>query len=739
MKKNRSTKSRIYLLLTILLVGVVYINCLSQDDNSWADDLFDQKKFEQALPKYVKEYEKGAATERDIYRIALCYENMRQNELSVPYLKELSDKYPGKLNYKYKLAQAQMCAGNYKEAKDNLSSYGKLSKIGTYDYLAGLEKTDIVTDDFVDVERLKLNSSSMDFAPYVIDNNLFFVSSRTKNKSSFSQDKWSGQGFCQLYFISEDEIGNGKTNPEIFKKDEISDKYHEGPIGVDPSTNDLYFTRNRYKESSEDASLNHTVNLQIFKSEYQDSKQDYSTNFENPFSWDNKYYTVAFPSFSPDGEYMVFAGNMLDSYVNYGGLDLYYCKKNDGAWTEPVNLGDRINTPGNETYPFIDNNGRLYFSSNGHFGYGGLDIYITDFKPDNFNYLEHLKAPINSSTDDYGYYIDESNSKGYFASNRDGRFNDDIYSFEKNVIRISGKVLDKISNASVPNVSLVVVNDSRGTDQKLITDDQGYFEIELEQKSKYRFDVDHEGYDKNSTIYLTKSDDDNINIVLDRIYEPTSMEVVVNDLYGNPLPYANVIVKNEENYTKQVYQTDGYGVLRTNVNTWSEFSVYAEKDEEIPCISYDDYAQVVVNTYGKKQSDVISKTVTVRRPNCNGVEKVYLYYNYDESDVRNDAEYSLDKLLRIFKAQSDYSQLQIISYADCRGTMMYNEDLAEKRSNAIAKYLIKQRGVKKRNLVMLDGGGEKDLTGYCYCGNFNPDCDEFDHQLNRVTIVTIVE
>lgn len=199
----------------------------------------------------------------------------------------------------------------------------------------------------------------------------------------------------------------------------VNSRFHEGPMTVMPDSS-LLFTRsshtaNRFNRSDEDG-LN---KLQI----------SYTTNKHlkvvDPFKYNDEDYTSAHPAVSKDGMLLIFASDMPGTQ---GGLDLYYCLKDKSTdqWSAPVNMGPMINTKGNEIFPFIDHENRLFFASDGHPGLGGLDVFSILLKahsPD--GEISHLGAPVNSSRDDFGFIWSDELRYGFFSSNRRG--NDDIY------------------------------------------------------------------------------------------------------------------------------------------------------------------------------------------------------------------------------------------------------------------------------------------------------------------------
>ncbi len=183
----------------------------------------------------------------------------------------------------------------------------------------------------------------------------------------------------------------------------------------------MAFTRNNQHDNSKDR----IVELQIFLTKTVDGKWLKPT----PFIYNNPSYSVGQPFLTADGNTMYFASNMPGGF---GGVDIYRVTKNEaGEWSNLQNLGNKINTEGDEMYPFVEeNNNMFYFSSNGHYGLGGLDIFISPMQGTSFGNAYNAGVPLNSQYDDFSAIVNEKTGKGYFSSNRpSGDGGDDIYSF----------------------------------------------------------------------------------------------------------------------------------------------------------------------------------------------------------------------------------------------------------------------------------------------------------------------
>jgi hypothetical protein len=209
------------------------------------------------------------------------------------------------------------------------------------------------------------------------------------------------------------------SQPKLLAK-EITTAFNDGPATFNEKGNIIYYSRNNSIENSIRNITDTTNKLGIYSAELIDGKW---TNIK-PFTYNNPLYSYCTPSLTPDGGRIYFSSDMPGGI---GGMDLYYCDRQNNDWDQPVNLGPVINTQKNESFPFACKYGKLYFASDGHKGFGGKDLFYT--QEINGKWIEpvHLDSAINSTADDFGLVIDSTFENGFFSTNR--RKTDDIFSF----------------------------------------------------------------------------------------------------------------------------------------------------------------------------------------------------------------------------------------------------------------------------------------------------------------------
>jgi hypothetical protein len=304
---------------------------------------------------------------------------------------------------------------------------------------------------------------------------IVFTSSR--NKKVFSkEDNWHNEPYLDLYMADIDKTQ--LTNIVNFDKN-INGKMHDGPATFSKTGTTMAFTRNNYHDKSKDR----IVELQIFFSEYSDGKWSTPTTF----AYNSIGYSVGHPCFNAAANTMYFISDMPGGF---GGSDIYKTTKDgSGVWSKPVNLGNQINTEGDELFPFYEENSMmLFFTSDGRYGLGGLDIFLCEIRDDKIGKIINVGAPLNSRFDDISAIADDKMSTGYFSSNRPGgKGTDDMYSFNIQKIdkRIQGIVLQK-NGTPIPKSFVKLYNDKDMVIDSVITKEDGAFIFKAANNSNFK-------------------------------------------------------------------------------------------------------------------------------------------------------------------------------------------------------------------------------------------------------------
>lgn len=304
--------------------------------------------------------------------------------------------------------------------------------------------------------NLPSNSDKADFGTAFFGNKIVYSSSKDTTKFDQKLYNWNKEPFLTLY-VSERNVENGSFfNDQIFLPNAQS-KYHESTVAFSKDLKKVYYTTNILKKKKLVNDEEGTNNFKIVRGTVEDLKLTHS---EDIF-FDSTKYSVGHPALSEDGKWLFFASDMPGGF---GGADLYVSQvAEDGTIGPPKNLGPEINTAANDMFPSFTN-GVLYFASDGHFGWGGLDIYESKFYGNmKFSEPRNLGSPINSNKDDFAYIVDSSDEFGYFSSNRSGgKGGDDIYYFTKAKAPcdqfISGRVTNSKSKAPIADAIVKAFN-----------------------------------------------------------------------------------------------------------------------------------------------------------------------------------------------------------------------------------------------------------------------------------------
>ncbi len=397
---------------------------VAAQEKSRKELLGDKYAFRYAYDDAIESYTKAnTLTMQGQRRLAECYHKMSLNiEAEDAYSKLLNTEGVIIANDYFNYAMVLKCNGKYPEANVWMEKFAELkpNDLRTKDYRANKEELPNLLKDYgkYSIFNEDINTDAKDFGTSYYKNSIVFASTRS-SKMFPKIYNWTRKPFGNME-IAEIENKQLKT-PENFDK-KLNGKLHDGPASFSKDGNFMAFTRNNYKDKTDDK----IVELQIWFSSYINEK------WSDPvaFAYNKSEYSVGQPCLTADGKTMYYTSDMSGGY---GGSDLYRSVMDaNGQWGAPENLGDKINTEGDELFPFYGgNNGTLIFSSNGRFGLGGLDIFICEFNASAIGRVYNAGYPLNTQYDDFAAITNDSLTSGYFSSNRvGGSGSDDIYSFD---------------------------------------------------------------------------------------------------------------------------------------------------------------------------------------------------------------------------------------------------------------------------------------------------------------------
>lgn len=437
--------------------------------------------FDKAIDSYS--HAKQLTTEGQ-RRLAESYHNMGQNtEAEAVYAKLISSQNGVLPEDYYNYAMILKGNGKYDEANKTMDKFADLKP----DDLRAKSYTDtkaefpnLLKDDGKSkILHLDFNTAAQDFGTCFYKDKVVFSSTRAVVKMIKRSYNWNGKPFLNMYVSAVD--GTQLKKPEIFDKS-LDGKMHDGPAAFNADGTYMAYTRNHLKDKSKDK----IVELQICFSNLKDGK------WSEPelFTYNSSDYSVGQPFLTSDGRTMYFTSDMPGGF---GGSDLYRTTKDaSNAWSKPENLGNKVNTEGDEMFSFLEENKMtLFFSSNGRSGLGGFDIFSSPVNGKDFGLACNAGTPLNSQYDDFACIIDEKTNKGYFSSNRSGGSgDDDIYSVELLKVaetgkKIQGFAMDK-NQKVLPGTFVSLSDDKNKVIDTATTKGDGAYSFAVASDKNYR-------------------------------------------------------------------------------------------------------------------------------------------------------------------------------------------------------------------------------------------------------------
>lgn len=458
---------------------------------SEADAQYARGEYYDASNTYRKIYNKLTKREERplrgevAFKMGECYRRLNMSaRAAAAYQNAIRYQYPDSMAI-FHMAQAQQAEGKYAQAIKNYEEFlalkpkFRLAEDGVRGCRNALKLRENPTRYTVRNAKL-FNSRRADFCPQFLDGNfdqLYFTSS-TEKATGTKKSEITGTKQCDVFFSKLDEAGNWQRPEPV--EGELNTEFDEGVTAFSPDGSTMYLARARREPNS-------GTSVEIYTSQRSEAKWSAPVKYEITADTLSAYGD---PAVSPDGTYLYFSSDMPGGY---GGKDIWRVNLKERVGTLE-NLGDVINTAGDERFPYIRTDSVMYFSSNGHPGMGGLDLFKATKTPSGGWNVENMGVPMNSPGDDFGITFGKGES-GFFSSNRnDARGYDHIYSFVKPDLKItiSGYVLDR-DEEPVPNAVIRIVGND-GSNQKAVGKDDGTFQFNLQRGVKYVMMAGAKGY-----------------------------------------------------------------------------------------------------------------------------------------------------------------------------------------------------------------------------------------------------
>ncbi len=463
-----------------------------------AERAFELQQYHEAIDLYRRVLDRLDRSEREktaelTFKLALCYKYTNNHRMAESWFRRaIRTDYPDPVAYLY-MAQAKMYNEKYEEARETFKTY--LEKVpDDWRGSLGLSSIELAMElkeqpEDYDVEPVRLfNSPADDMTPAYGDHRgttLIFSSSR-EDALGRDEDPWTGNKHSSFFITYEDRAGDW-DRPSLLDEGPINTEYNEGAPSVNASATEMFYTR---CTRAEDVSMG----CRIFRAARE------GANWINPQEvplTEDSLVTVGHPAISPDELALYFVSDMPG---NIGARDIWVVSRQtpNDEFGPPENLGEVINTKGNEMFPYVHEDGSLYFASDGHPGMGGLDIFRTFYSGGEWSEPENLGPPFNSAADDFGIIYKPGREEGFFTSNRGRRGIYDIYSFYQAPVEfiISGVVLDDSTHTTIAGANVQLVGSDGSLVQKETESDGSFLfdETIVREHTDYEILVNKTGY-----------------------------------------------------------------------------------------------------------------------------------------------------------------------------------------------------------------------------------------------------
>ena len=526
---------KIYTIVSFILVSSLLT--AQNNDTQSADKLFKKLEFIAASEAYLKLVDTNKATVYVYEQLADCYYNIYNTaEAAKWYAKTLVEKKDAELYYRY--AQMLKANGNYVESNKQMQKFAAMQP-NDLRAKAFNENPNYIprlldkTKSF-DLKTLDINSDKSDFGAILHHNSVYFTSARNASKKIYG---WTKEPFLDIYKADYNEDG---TITNCVPVKELNSKYHDGSVTISQDGNTMYFTSDSFRENSFEKDKANKLKFgrnNLFKATYENGKWGAITSL--PFN--SSDYSTGNPSLSKDGKTLYFSSNMPGSI---GGVDIWkVVVTENGSFGKPENLGKKINTEGNESFPFITADNFLYFSSDAKQGLGGMDIYKIDLKAG--TEAKNVGKPVNSDKDDFSFSFNENKNFGFVASNRNG--NDDIFgllpvcNYEVNTIVTNAK-----TGAILADAKVSVLDDKNNVITTEQSNAKGEVSYKVECDKYYTIQATKDGFESNS-FAVTKSNNKGGNTKVNAALNPIDLIITETEVILNPIFFEF----NKSNITKE--------------------------------------------------------------------------------------------------------------------------------------------------------------------------------------------
>lgn len=692
------------------MIGITFHSFSQSLKIKRADKLYDSFAYVKAGEMYVSLAEQNIMMDHVTLRLAECYNKTGKTVKAEQWYAKAVLQENAVPEFFYQYAQVLRKNEKYEESAIWMTKFyntnAKDSRAKEF-----IEKKNFIEQikeegDRCTIRNIDANTEASDFGTSYSLDKLVFVSSRKEGIATKRYYAWNEKPFLNLYTSNISDDGSLSNISQLNKT--VNSKYHDGPASFSNDGTEMYFTRNNFMKGRFGKDANGVNNLKIYKIKLDSGKWE---NIED-IHFNNDGYSVGHPSLSKDGKELFFVSDMPDGF---GGTDIYKVSVDgDGKLGEPKNLGSSINTEGNEMFPFIYKDGTLFFSSDGHTGFGGLDVFVV-FSNSNGDFIKMINAgiPINSSKDDFSLLLSDDGKTGYFSSNREGgKGDDDIYSFALlrpfSVSYIVKGVAKDNSTGEVLSSVVVVLHDDKGNILgEITTSEDGSYTFSVEPEKQYQIlakkDKYSDGGNKVDMRNLGEKTEVEANVVLEKDAEISLFCIITDRISKKLLEGVSVIIEDNVN---------GKEVLNISTSVEGNFRKALRDKKVNDRLNYQltlkkkGYLTKIL-TYIKDITkpgeipmhydlDVSMDKVDLGGDLAKIIEINPIYFDLNKSNIRPDAARELNKIVKVMRENPDMI-IELGSHTDSRGSEASNMSLSNRRAKSSAAYIVKQ-GIDKSRI-----------------------------------------
>ncbi|MDX6188462.1 OmpA family protein [Flavobacterium sp. Fl-318] len=696
------------LLVIIFVFSIQFIKAQDQDLVR-AKRFFDKTYYSEAIVLYGK-LAVDKPSQEVIKNLADSYYYTNDLIKAQRYYRLLINSYNKDLDreYYYRYAQTLKASNSDDLANAALREYyAKSANAEEAVYfekeLKELENVSAIGNRF-EIKNLAINTPNSEFGAVEYKDNLVFAGVKLNPGLFDKKFKWDNETYLNLVAVPT-KNSNSKEAVLQYFADELKTGMHESNAVFTKDGKTIYFTRNNSKNGKKRKNEQKISNLQIFKAELVEGKWTNLTAL--PFNSPN--YSVEHPALSADEKVLYFSSDMPGTL---GSFDIFSVNINKGAFDTPKNLGPAVNTNKREQFPFVSEDNKLYFSSDGHLGYGSLDVFVSEINGNDYSKPVNIGLPLNSNLDDFSFTI-SGTKEGYFASNREGgKGSDDIYQFTETkelIVEdckqfIAGIITDFDTKQVLENATVMLQDSEKKTISTATTAADGKFSFTVGCESSFIVLAFKEKYTNESravTSGKTRNASNDASMTL-RSIEAIKLE---------EQQIAENKRKEEQRLAEQKKEKEALAVIALKE---AEKKAKAEEIVAAEIKKKEKEDQIL-----KQEKDVVKEKDRLL------IKTDPIYFDYNMWYIRKESKVVLGRVVALMKKYPEMV-IEIGSHTDSRGNAKFNEELSQKRASSTREFLL-ESGIEPKR-VLAKGYGESIPIVKC---KTDDSCTEEQHELNR--------